>query len=93
MITGKTKTGYEFSIDERIKKDWRFMKIVQKIDGAKSTADSQIEGFCELLGILFEDNGQSLLEHIMSMNDGFVEVDKLALEISDILTYDETVKK
>lgn len=91
MITGKTPSGFKFSFDERILKDWRFANALADM---QSSDDTQ-----KLLGatainklLLGEDGSAKLVEHIQKKNDGFCPVDKVMLELKAIITANDATK-
>lgn len=83
MITGKTKTGYEFKIDERIGTDWR---IISAISLAENGNDNEkIKGTTDLVHLMLADDEPRFLEHIASKNDGFVPISAVIDELVNIL--------
>lgn len=91
MITGKTKNGFKFSYDERILKDWRFVKAI-----AETQNDDEIkklQGATALAELLLGETGTArLAEFIASKNDGFVPIDAMMLEITAILESSKNIK-
>ena len=92
LINGKTTTGFEFAIDDRIKKDWRLVKLYADLTGANDQS-AQISACMELVKMLFTDGGAALEDHVKSLNEGFVPADVFMTEISEILNYDDDLKK
>lgn len=83
MISGKTKTGFEFEVDARIKNDWR---VVQAIADIQSKDESVVvPAMVNLIKLIIGEQEKELLEHIAESNDGFVPTTALYAEISDIL--------
>lgn len=82
-MTGKTKTGFEYDIDDRILTDWRLTTAIvetrDKDDFKKLKASQQIAKL--LLG---EDGLDALLEHVAGQNEGFVPTEKFMGELQDI---------
>ena len=84
MIEGKTKTGYKFSIDERILNDWRLLSAIAL---SESTDPSdQIRGAHELVSLVLGEKEKELLDFIAKKNDGYVPTEKVTEVITDILT-------
>lgn len=89
MITGKTKSGFQFEYDERILTDWRFVSAV-----AKTTADNEVQkmiGITEVANLLVVDM-DALIEHLKKDNDGFAPSEKVMLEITEIMEASKTAK-
>lgn len=85
MIKGKTKTGFSFSIDERVGSDWRLIKLIDKIENGKTPAEN-IAATSELVSFLLgEDNVSKLEAHIAKMNDGFIPMNAMTMELFDII--------
>jgi len=83
MIKGKTKSGFDFKIDERIGTDWR---IITAISLAENGNDSEkIKGTTSLVHLMLADDENRFLEHIASKNDGFVPIKAVTDELVDIL--------
>lgn len=82
MVTGKTKSGFEYSYDERILTDWRFVSAV-----AKTTADNNVDkllGMTEIANLLIVDM-DALQEHIKADNDGFIPTESVMNELTEIM--------
>jgi len=83
MLTGKTKTGFKFKIDERIGTDWR---VITAISLAEHGNDSEkIKGTTDLVHMMLGDDEPRFLEHIASKNDGFVPISAVVEELVSIL--------
>lgn len=90
MIEGKTRTGFKFKIDERIKNDWRVVSAIAMVEGT-NTAD-QIKGIAELVKLVIGKDEQKLADHIAKKNDGFVPMQAVTDELTDILSASEETK-
>ena len=88
MIDGKTKTGFKFSIDERVLDDWRLLTAIAQSESKDTSA--QIQGAASLVTLLLGDKEQDLMEFISKKNDGFVPATAVTEVITEILT---TVKE
>lgn len=84
MIEGKTKSGFKFSIDERILGDWRLLSAIALTESKDQS--EQIRGTHELVSLILGDKEKDLIDFISGKNDGFVPTDKIAETITDILT-------
>lgn len=77
MVSGKTKTGFEYTVDENIRDDWELVE-----DFAKGTAAGEVNA---AMRILKADQYKKLKEHCRDKN-GVVSFKKMDEEIGDILT-------
>lgn len=92
MINGKTQTGFEFSMDERVLEDWSFL---QAIADADSGEDSRvIKGITELAGMIAGKDGmKKLIQHVKEHNEGYAPVTEVEKEIIDIINQSKEIKK
>ena len=77
IVTGKTTTGFEFSIDGRLLQDFRFVKAYR---------EWQKNNFAQvdvLDCMLSPEDVDRLMKHV-SDKDGFVDSLKIAAEMSEI---------
>lgn len=89
MTTGETKSGFKFTIDERVKTDWDFLEVVDKIQAGDHSIATIKSAFTMILpGDQFEE----LKAHIRKSNDGFVPTDILMDELKEIVST-EALKK
>lgn len=85
MISGKTSTGFEFSVPETITNDFRFVLAYKKTRAG--SADEQLIGGVELVEIVVgKENVGALMEHVAE-EDGSVPSDKLMDEVAEIIKY------
>ena len=90
MIEGKTKSGFEFEIDERILTDWR---LIDAIGLSESTdASEQIRGVRDLAKLVLGEQADALKKHIADKNNGFIPVDKMTDAITEIITISKELK-
>ena len=88
----RTTSGFKYEIDERIKKDWDFLKAVTHLQEKPSEVGiDDIENLATML--LGEKGFQDLRDHVISKNDGFCLVDEMTKEITEIIKGDDSVKK
>ena len=94
MITGKTKSGFQFTIDENVAKSKRFMKLLARISRASKMSDdgkagmeaSEAEDELEIL-VLGETQQEKLIEHCDKKSEtGMSTVDDFAKELNEILS-------
>ena len=83
-MTGKTQTGYEYEIDERILSDWRLTKAI--VDTQDKDDIKKLRAAEEIAVLLLGEDGESaLLRHVADQNDGFMPTDKVMAELMDIV--------
>lgn len=91
MITGKTKTGFEYSIDERALTDRDLLKAIRDFDAAGNKI-KQITALDKIIGLLLRDNEDRLMEHIASLNDGYKPIDKIYAEVYEMINNSDKIK-
>lgn len=83
MIKGKTSTGFEFEVNEKIVTDWRFMKIMaatlSKEDGRR------IDGYTSLVNLMLGAEGEERLCAHCTDDDGMIPMERISDEIVDIM--------
>ena len=90
-MNGKTKSGFEFSCDDRIFSDWRFTMAVSKTqNGTDLERLAGAEQMIELL--LGKSEYERLIAHIASNNDGFVPAEAVMGEVTEILNQNNESK-
>lgn len=85
-MKGTTKSGFQYEVRDNIKKDYRFIKAYKTITKPKNETESitAVDDFINI--ILGEEGCNALMEHIAE-KDGFVDIEKMMSEISEILSY------
>ena len=79
MLTGKTKTGFEFEIDDEAKDDMEFLEALVDFTKGNKTR------FPDLINMFFgEEQKQKLYEHCRS-ESGRVLASKVELELMGVL--------
>lgn len=82
-MEGKTKTGFDFNIDDRILTDWRFTMALTKCQNGKGM--EQLTGAQEMVSLMLGEEGfNALMEHISKQNDGYVPAEAVMAEVKDI---------
>ena len=84
-ITGKTKTGFSYSFDNRILTDWDFISLLGTITDEEKKDSEKITNLQKLLRlILGEKQTNDLIDHIRDMNDGFAPLEEVMKEFGEI---------
>ena len=83
-MKGKTKSGFKFDANEKIRNDFRFVRAIAETNG-KDEAQKMV-GYTTMIRLLLgEDGVDSLCAHVAE-TDGTVPMDKIDAELADILT-------
>lgn len=82
MIKGKTSTGFEFNVDERIKDDWRIIDAI--VDSESEDASVKLKASKTLVDLILGKDKERMIKHITDNNDGFCTSDALLAEITEI---------
>lgn len=90
MIEGKTKSGFKYSIDERILSDWRMLEAIHASES--KDASEQLGGITQLTDLLLGKNKSKFMEHIAKKNDGFVPSEVVTSEITEMFTQVKELK-
>lgn len=83
-ITGKTKSGFIYSVNSELLNDYRVIKDIAKLDG-----DNDMEGITatvNLIELLLGKNGAKALEKHVTQKNGVVPLNKMMDEIGQILS-------
>lgn len=78
MIAGKTKTGFEFSIEDGVLDDWELLEVLADIDDGKT---QKIGTAIKLL--LGADQAKALKEHCRN-DEGRVPTSAMMAEMGEI---------
>lgn len=83
MINGKTKSGIQFTVDERILKDMRFARLFADLRKEKTT-----QAAFALIDFIFggKDNSNIFMDAVAEKNDGVCDEATLTKELNEILT-------
>ena len=79
MVKGKTGTGFEFSVDETLLQNYRFVKRLAHV--AKNDYSEFFDLFTEILG---ESQEEALIQYLEEKN-GQATTEQMAKEFADIL--------
>lgn len=86
MREGKTKSGFDYAIDERIGKDWRLANMIAISESEDADASEKLKASSDMFHlILGKDGVKKLEEHVASKNDGFVPMDVMKNELLEII--------
>lgn len=86
VITGKTKTGFEYEIDKKILNDYELLEEIDNID------KNPLIIIKLLKRLLKEEQLEKLKEHIRN-EEGIVPIDKMEKELIDIFDGINEIKK
>ena len=85
MITGKTKSGFEYEIDPKRLDDYEFFELIASLDNNPLALPQVVN---KLLG---DDQKKILMDHLRDEN-GVVPISKIEKEITDIFNGAKEVK-
>lgn len=82
MVKGVTSTGFEFSVNEDVIEDWRF---VTAIADAESDDDrAKLQGTAQMVRLLLDRKSErALMEHV-KREDGIVPTEAVQKEVVEI---------
>ena len=86
VITGKTKTGFEYNIDKKMLNDYELLEEIDNI------GKSPLIIIRLLKRLLKEEQLEKLKEHIRN-EEGIVPIDKMEKELIDIFDGINEIKK
>lgn len=78
MIKGKTKTGFEFKVEEEVLNDYELLELFAEVDENPLIVPKLVRM------ILGEKQKDKLIDHVRDEN-GRASVDKIAQELESIL--------
>lgn len=83
-VKGTTSSGYKFSVDAEVFKDWRFLKAVRK---ANTDGEEAFEASLDMVAILFNDQKEEerFYAYLAGKNGGRVPVEVVGKEVGEIL--------
>ena len=85
MLTGETKTGFKFTVEEAALNDW---ELLEDLDGIENNPQRYVSVAKRLLSA---EQYKALKEHCIN-EAGRVDMVKMFHEISDILTSNNRIK-
>lgn len=85
MVSGKTKSGIKFEIDERIKDDARLLYVLTQIQREDTPVEKKGQLVFDLLGIIFGDSDiMVFMNEVAEKNDGICSTEVMISELNDI---------
>lgn len=82
-MQGKTKTGFEFDIDDRILTDWRFTMALTRCQNGRGI--DQLAGAQDMVSLMLGEDGlERMMKHISENNEGYVPAEAVMAEVQDI---------
>lgn len=91
MVKGTTKSGFNFTIDERIFGDYRFTDVIAESKIADTPEDKMV-AFKKVADMMLGNNKQGLIDHICSRNEGFCPNSEFERELSEIMLSTKELK-
>lgn len=79
----KTKSGFEFEVNEKLKNDFRFVLALADINS--NDADRQLGAAAKLASIALGEDGAKRLYEFVSEEDGTIPTDRVMGEITEII--------
>lgn len=88
MVTGKTSSGYEYSFDESVCQDWRYIKALKNVRKGTKDPGAFIDGATSLVEILFNDpeKEEEYYQFLAEQHGGRVPSDVVFGEVNEIIT-------
>lgn len=90
MIEGKTKSGFEYAIDERVLDDWQLVEAIA--DTESGDASKAIRGMTNLVEFVIGDQADALKKHIADKNDGYIPKDAMLNTMIEIVNSSRELK-
>lgn len=84
MVTGKTSSGFEFTVNESLKNDFRFVLAYDELMNGEPSA--QLSASAKLVKIVLGESGAKRLYAHVQEADGFLPTDKVMAELTEIVT-------
>lgn len=85
MITGKTSSGFDFSVSEKIGNNYEFVKAFKAANGKKP--EERLYGTVDLVRIVLGADGEERLCEHLREEDGTVPTERILAEIGEIITF------
>lgn len=86
MVKGKTTSGIEFELDERIKDDARFMHLLVRMQKASDPIE-MAGSMNELLALIFgsDENTYAFMNEVAAKNKGVCSAKNMLVELTEML--------
>lgn len=85
MLTGKTKTGFQYEFDEKILKNYELVELLAEVDDDPLVLP-------KIFKMLLGDRVEELKNHVRDA-DGVVDIEKMLTEFQDIFLTQAELKK
>lgn len=83
MVSGVTKSGFKYKVNEEIRTDWRFVKAIADADSADESR--MLAGATRMVTLLLGEKGEAELERHVAQENGIIPTQKIIEEVRDIL--------
>lgn len=83
MVSGTTKSGFNYTVSEAIRDDWRFVKALADADS--DDASRQLSGAVRMVVLLLGEHGEAELSTHLAQPDGSVPTHLIMDEVREIL--------
>ena len=83
MVTGKTKTGFEYSIDERIVEDYRYVRALAKLKKGDNT--EKFLAFDQISTLMLGGKVDDLITHVETLHDGYAPIEAIGAEVTEMM--------
>jgi len=86
MIKGTTSSGFEFSIPDNLKTDFRFIKAYRQLKSGDE--DEQLDGALRLVSVVFSNEAEEerFYKHLAGDEGGRVPIADVYREIGEIIS-------
>lgn len=86
MVSGKTKSGFEFSIPEGLSNDFLFVRAYRKMVGGDG--EEALDGAADLVSVIFADDKEEerFYKHLAKLHGSRVPMDIMFEELTEIIT-------
>lgn len=86
MIKGQTKSGIEFTLDERIKDDTRFLYFMRKIKDESIDAETRGGYIVDMLTLIFGTDAAviNFMDAVATVHGGVCEAEQMLAELHEM---------
>lgn len=87
MVKGKTKSGIEFQIDERVKDDMRLLRLFTKMQKPDIEAEEAAKIAMQTIDFIFggEEGSDAFMDAVAGANGGICNAKTMIKELIEIL--------
>ena len=83
-IKGKTSSGFEYEVNEKVRNNWLFVRAVAKAESAP-TEEEKLIALVETVHLLLGEEGENQLCQFLVDDEGIVPSDRLIGEVREII--------